>query len=192
MRLNWFAGDGVAYTRLLLPLLRQQAEVTVWVTEADRGRELEALAAVRLFRPGEVPWAEVNRADATVYHLDGDTAALARQHPGIVLLHQDAAVERALAVLTHSRAAFERHKADAHLPVVFTPSPLEHPESAAECAAAVLRLAAEAGRYQAQLLAHELAGRAAGELAAWMNAATGRPDLRHLAQAIHEVTAGAA
>jgi len=192
MRLNWFAGDGVASTRLLLPLLRQQAEVTVWITEAGRGRELAAWAPVRHFRPGEVPWAEVNRADATVYHLDADTAALARQHPGIVVLHQDGAVERALAVLTHSRAAFERLKAEACLPVVFVPSPLEQPEGAAECAAAVLRLTSEAGRYQAQLLAHELAGRAADELAAWMNAATGRPDLRQVAQAIHEVTVGAA
>jgi hypothetical protein len=192
MRLNWFTGDGVAYTRLLLPLLRQQAEVTVWLTDADRGRELEAWAPVRLFRPAEVPWAEVNRADATVYHLDADTAALGRQHPGIVVLDEDTAVERALAVLTHSRAAFERHKARACLPVVYTPSPLEQPDSAAECAAAVLRLAAEAGRYQAQLLAHELASRAAGELAAWATAATGRLDVRQVAEAIHEVTLGAA
>jgi hypothetical protein len=191
MRLNWFAGDGVAYTRLLLPLLRQQAEVTVWVTEADRGRELAALAPVRLFRPEEVQWAEVNPADATIYHLDADTAMLSRRHPGIVVLNQDATVERALAVLAHSRAAFERHKAQACFPVVLTPSPLEHPDSAAECVAAFLRLASGAGRYQVQLLAHELASRAAGELAAWMNAATGRPDLRQVAQAIHEVTVGA-
>jgi hypothetical protein len=186
MRLNWFAGDVTAYTRLLLPLLRRHAEVILWTVRGE-GPE-----PVRHFRPEAVPWDEVNRADATVYHLDAETAPLGRQHPGIVVLEQDAAVERALAVLTHSRAAFERHKAQDGRPVVYTPSPLEHPDNAAECAAALLRLAAEAGRYQAQLLAHELAGQTAGELAAWTNAMTGRLDLRHAAQAIHELTVRAA
>jgi hypothetical protein len=192
MRLNWFAGDVAEYTRLLLPLLRRQALVTLWTTRADRVRELEAWAPVRRFGPDEVPWEEVNRADVTLYHLDADTAPVSRQHPGIVVLNQDTAVEQALAVLTHNRAAFERYKAQACWPVVYVPSLLEQPSSAGECVTALLRLAAEAGRYQAQLLAHELAIRTAGELAAWTNAATGRLDVRQAAQAIHELTVAAA
>jgi hypothetical protein len=192
MRLNWFAGDVADYTRRLLPLLRQQAYVTLWTTRADGGRELEACAPVRSFRPEEVPWDEVNRADATIYHLDADTAPLCRQHPGIVVLNQDTAVERALAVLTHSRTAFERHKAQSCWPVVYALSPLEQPGSAEECVTALLRLAAEAGRYHAQLLAHDLASRTASELVAWTTAATGRLDVRQVARAIHEVTVGAA
>src|SRR5262249_13924728 len=94
MRLNWFTGDVAEYTRVVLPLLRQQAEVTLWTTRPHASPAL-AGGPVRHFRPEEVPWDEVNRADATVYLLDAVTAALGRQHPGIVVLQQDAAVERA-------------------------------------------------------------------------------------------------
>jgi hypothetical protein len=198
MRLNWFSplppdpGEGAAYTRRLLPLLQQHARVTLWTGQADWSQDLEAWAVVRRFHAEAVPWADLNGADATIYHPDAGNSEVSRRHPGIVVLHGDGVVERALAVLTHSRAAFERHRAQACCPVVYTPSPLEQPEAAEQCVAVLLRLAAATARCQTQLLAHELASRAAGELAAWTNAATAQAELRQVAQAIHDVTVGAA
>jgi hypothetical protein len=199
MRLNWFsalppvASAAADSTCRLLPLLREQAEVVLWTSQTDWSKDLEALASVRRFHPGEIPWADLNQADATVYQLDADNAEVSRDHFGIVVLHgEDAQVERALAVLVHSRTLFERHKSESRWPVVYTPSPLEQPASSEECVAALLRLVTEATRYQAQLLARELTGRVAVELGNWTTPATGQTELRQVAQAIHDLTVGSA
>jgi hypothetical protein len=193
MRLNWFsalppaAGEPAAYTERLLPLLGKQVEVTLWTSQPDWSRELEAWATVRRFQPGDVPWTDLNQADATIYQLDSENVDLSRRHPGIVVLSgDDVPVERALAVVVHDRAVFERHKAEARWPVVYAP------EGGEECVAVLRRLAGEVGRCQAQLLALELARRAAGELAGWTNPATCQAELRQVAQAIHDLTVGAA
>lgn len=99
MKLNWFsplppARTGVArYTTALLPALRRVAAVTVWTDQAVWERSVEHHAGVRRYAADRLPWAELNRADATVYHLGNDARfhasilAVSGQHPGLVVLH---------------------------------------------------------------------------------------------------------
>lgn len=99
MRLNWFsplppAMTGVAqYTRQLLPHLAARARVVLWTGQAEWDSGLEDYAEVRHYRPDQVPWPELNRADATFYHLGnnahfhGDIWLVSRRHPGFVVLH---------------------------------------------------------------------------------------------------------
>lgn len=99
MKLNWFspippAMTGVAqYTRQLLPYLAAQAEIVVWTDQSEWDSGLENYAQVRRYRPEQIPWPELNRADATFYHVGnnarfhGDIWLVSRRHPGFVVLH---------------------------------------------------------------------------------------------------------
>jgi glycosyltransferase involved in cell wall biosynthesis len=99
MRLNWFsplppAPTGIAeWTGHVLPALCAQAEVVLW-TDQEPWEAVPGVAAeVRRFRPDDVPWAEVQRADLTVYHVGNNArhhagiCQVSRRHPGVVVLH---------------------------------------------------------------------------------------------------------
>lgn len=99
MKLNWFSPvpptrSSIALdTAAVLPALARRAEVTLWVHEKRWLSELERSARVRRYDPSAMPWAEINAADATIYHLGnephyhGPIWRVNRQHPGIVILH---------------------------------------------------------------------------------------------------------
>lgn len=99
MKLNWFSPvpptpSAIAlHTAAVLPTLAKQASVTLWVHEPNWSPELEEHARVRRYDPDNVPWAEINAADVTIYHLGnhpefhGPIWQVSRQHPGIVVLH---------------------------------------------------------------------------------------------------------
>ncbi len=151
-------------------------------------------AAVRRFRPDAVPWAEVQRADLSVYHLVGDPrwcgaiGRVSREHPGVVVLYEHdpgavAATEGALGVLVHTRAGHDTLRTAAQWPLAYQPlDPSPAPESYVE---ALLRLCEEARRRRTRPVARYLAGRAAAEVglwaergAAWMSEQVARPVVR--------------
>src|ERR1700736_2084879 len=99
MKLNWFspvpptASSAALQTAAVLPSLAKHASVTLWVHDAIWSPDLDQHARVCRYDPGKMPWAEINAADATVYHLGNDAKIYGpiwqvnRQHPGIVVLH---------------------------------------------------------------------------------------------------------
>jgi glycosyltransferase involved in cell wall biosynthesis len=99
MRLNWFSPlppaetEIAQYTLRILPSLSERAELVLWTDQAEWEADLESQAEVRFFRPEEVPWSELNRADATVYHIGNNPLfhvsiwQVSRRHPGVVVLH---------------------------------------------------------------------------------------------------------
>lgn len=100
MTINWFAPTSPAQsspafgTAALLPALARRARIVVWRHEPGWPLGLEEHAQVRRYAPDAIPWAEINSADATVYHLGngvedyGPILDVSRQHPGIVVLHE--------------------------------------------------------------------------------------------------------
>ncbi len=98
MKINWFsplppAGTGVAeYAAHLLPALCDRAEVVVW-TDQERCDVLDARAEVRRYQPDQIAWADLNRADLSVYHVGnnqehhGGPWLVSRRQPGLVVLH---------------------------------------------------------------------------------------------------------
>lgn len=99
MKLNWFspvppARSAIAENLLaLLPAMAKKADITVWVHEPNWAADLEAHARVIQYKPDSLPWAEINAADMTIYHLGNHPEFHApiwrvyRQQPGIVVLH---------------------------------------------------------------------------------------------------------
>ena len=99
MRLNWFSPLPPAKTEIanhtarLLPALREQAEVTLWTDQAEWDPALERIAQVCGYEPNYLPWAELNRADATFYNIGNNAEfhlaiwQVSQQYPGIVVLH---------------------------------------------------------------------------------------------------------
>ena len=100
MKLNWFSPlppartDIANYATRLLPALARRAELVLWSDQdGDVPPPPGVPAEVRRYRPGEVPWAELNRADMTVYHLGNNNEhhgaiwQVSRRHPGAVVLH---------------------------------------------------------------------------------------------------------
>lgn len=99
MKLNWFSPLPPAQTEIahhtarLLPALVEKAEVTLWTTQAEIDPELAKLAKTRRYEPDQVPWTELNAADATIYNIGNNARfhasifSICRHHPGIVALH---------------------------------------------------------------------------------------------------------
>jgi glycosyltransferase involved in cell wall biosynthesis len=99
MRLNWFSPLPPARTGIVewaahvLPALCARAEVILWTDRQTWEPVPRVAAEVRTFRPGAVPWAEVQRADVSIYHLGNNAGhhggiwQVSRLHPGIVVLH---------------------------------------------------------------------------------------------------------
>src|SRR5947209_2122670 len=99
MKLNWFSPlppartEIAKYTARLLPVLAQRGEVTLWTDQTEWDAALEQQARVRNYRVGAVPWAEINDADVSVYHIGNNHPfhaaiwEISRRNPGIVILH---------------------------------------------------------------------------------------------------------
>lgn len=79
------------HSAALLPALSERAEVTAW-TDQESWTPLPDIP-VRRFVPEAPPFADMNRADATFFNLGNNPRfhagiySLARQSPGIVILH---------------------------------------------------------------------------------------------------------
>ncbi len=98
MKLNLFvplppAGTEIANNTVrALPAITARAEVVVW-TEQSEWDSLGVDVEVRRYNQGQNLWRELNRADATVYHIGnnhlfhGAIYEVSRQHPGLVVLH---------------------------------------------------------------------------------------------------------
>lgn len=142
MKINWFApgppdAPAVAFENTrLMPVLAKSVNVTVWVDESSWSAELERQAWNRRYHPDNMPWAEINGADATIYHFTKDTSVndpiwrVSRQHPGVVVLHdvrpqswpliQDA-LENATAVAVDTADALSVIKKATNLPAACLP-----------------------------------------------------------------------
>jgi glycosyltransferase involved in cell wall biosynthesis len=98
LRLNWFSPLPPArtaighYALLVLPALARHADVVVWTERPYWPPGLEAHATVRQWDGRS--WAELNSADATLYHIGNNARFhgwildVAGQHPGVVVLHE--------------------------------------------------------------------------------------------------------
>jgi ubiquinone/menaquinone biosynthesis C-methylase UbiE/glycosyltransferase involved in cell wall biosynthesis len=110
VRLNWFspippAKSGIAdYTQRLLPALTGAAEIVVWTEQESWDPTVEEYAAVRSYRLKEMPWAEVNRATMSIFHIGnnhrfhGPIWQVSQRHAGLVILH-DVALQQFFAGL---------------------------------------------------------------------------------------------
>ena len=99
MKINWFCPvppmpSAIAETTAtVLPALAQRVEVTLWVSQPNWASHLEQWVPVRHYDPDNLPWSDINAADATIYHIGnsaehhGPTWQVLRQQPGIVVLH---------------------------------------------------------------------------------------------------------
>lgn len=99
MKLNWFSPlppaptDIGHFTTRVLPALTARAEVTLWTDQPKWDHTLTQLADVRRYDLGSMSWADLNRADASIYNIGnnplfhGSIWQIARQHAGIVILH---------------------------------------------------------------------------------------------------------
>ena len=137
MKLNWFSpvpptpSPAALETAAVLPSLAKHATVTLWVHETTSSPDLDQHARVCRYDPSRMPWAEINAADATLYHLGNDEKIYGpirqvnRQHPGIVVLHDypvgDVTLEDATAVVVHTQAAYSLVSSYTTSPVAFVP-----------------------------------------------------------------------
>ena len=99
MKINWFSPvppmpSAIAETTAtVLPALAQRVDVTLWVNQPNWLSHLEQCVRVRHYDPDNMPWTDINAADATIYHIGnsaehhGPTWQVNRQQPGIVVLH---------------------------------------------------------------------------------------------------------
>lgn len=122
MKINWFsplpplATDIAHYTARTLPVLRARAEVIVWTDQAAWDFPGQEAVEIRRYQPGEMRWAELNRADMTVYHLGnnplhGPMWEVYERHPGIVVLHDP---------LMRDFFLWRHHQGKEDLPSLFT------------------------------------------------------------------------
>lgn len=99
MRLNWFSPLPPARTEVafyavrVLKALARRADLVLWVDQEEVAPLPGLPAEVRRYHPDHVPWAEVNRADLSIYHIGnnqdfhGAPWLVSRRHPGVVVLH---------------------------------------------------------------------------------------------------------
>ena len=99
MKINYFSPlppikSGISeVAALIIPILAQYAEVTVWTNQGAWSKDLENYANIRSYRKGETNWRELNKADFTIYHIGNnvnyhrDISVFSQQLPGMVVLH---------------------------------------------------------------------------------------------------------
>jgi len=99
MKINWFSplspskSDIAHYTARILPTLKEVAKITLWTDQTKWDPFLENYAEVRSYQLEQMPWAELNRADISIYqignhpHFHGAIWQVIQRHPGIVILH---------------------------------------------------------------------------------------------------------
>ena len=66
--------------------------MTLWTDQPDHAPELDGYARVQHCDMKRMRWADLNRADVSIYHLTGNTSVefawdVSRFHPGVVILH---------------------------------------------------------------------------------------------------------
>ena len=110
MRLNWFSPlpptkSGIAdYTQQLLPALTAAAEIVLWTDQESWDAAVEDYAEVRSYRLKKMPWAEVNRATISIFHIGnnhrfhGPIWQVSQRHAGLIVLH-DVALQQFFAGL---------------------------------------------------------------------------------------------
>jgi ubiquinone/menaquinone biosynthesis C-methylase UbiE/glycosyltransferase involved in cell wall biosynthesis len=110
VRLNWFSPlppvkSGIAdYTQRLLPALTAAAEIVLWTDQESWDPAVEDYAKVRSYRLQEMPWAEVNGATMSIFHIGnnhrfhGPIWQVSQRHAGLVILH-DVALQQFFAGL---------------------------------------------------------------------------------------------
>jgi glycosyltransferase involved in cell wall biosynthesis len=110
VRLNWFsplppAKSGIAdYTKQLLPSLAKAADIALWTDQEQWDSALEDYAEVHPYRLKEMPWAEVNRATMSIFHIGnnhrfhGSIWQVSQHHVGLMVLH-DVALQQLFAGL---------------------------------------------------------------------------------------------
>ena len=99
MKINYFSPlppikSGISeVAALIIPILAQYAEVTVWTNQGTWSKDLENCANIRSYRKGEINWREMNKVDFTIYHIGNnvnyhhDISVFSQQLPGMVVLH---------------------------------------------------------------------------------------------------------
>jgi glycosyltransferase involved in cell wall biosynthesis len=99
MKLNWFSPlppaktDIAHYTLRILSALKAHADVTLWTDQTKWDSAINDIAEVRRYQVERMPWAEINRADMSVYNIGnnpifhGSIWEVSQRHPGIVVLH---------------------------------------------------------------------------------------------------------
>lgn len=99
MKINWFSPvppaktDIAHYTKRILPALTAQAEIKFWSTEKECDNEFKEHADVYHYSMKDVPWAQINAGDVSIYHIGNNVNfhssiwEVSRLHPGIVVLH---------------------------------------------------------------------------------------------------------
>ena len=81
--------------RRCLPALCARAEVVLWTDQAHWDLPPGLTVPVRTFQSDAVPWAEVQCADLSIYHLANESRChrgilqVSRHHPGVVVLHDN-------------------------------------------------------------------------------------------------------
>lgn len=99
MKINIFTplppakSDIANFSIKLLPHLQAHAEVKFWTSQKTWDRAINKVVDVGTYDPMDVSWAELHRADATVYNIGNnmlyhsDIWEVSRKLPGIVILH---------------------------------------------------------------------------------------------------------
>ena len=99
MKLNWFSPlppastDIAHYTTRVIRALVSRAEVTLWTDQSEWDADLNNYTEVRRYHLQQMPWEELNRGDASIYHIGnnplfhGTIWQVSRQHSGVIVLH---------------------------------------------------------------------------------------------------------
>ncbi|HEV8130815.1 MAG TPA: glycosyltransferase [Acidobacteriota bacterium] len=121
MKLNWFsplppARTEIAnYTLRLLPLLSRQAHLTLWTDQNEWEEQLENYGEVRRYRLEQMPWADVNRGDVSIFHIGNNIEFhesiwwVSRCHAGLMILHDVCLVYLFNGLYTAQRSALEAY-----------------------------------------------------------------------------------
>lgn len=114
MKLNWFSPlppaktDVAHYTMRILPELQERAKITLWTDQSEWDPRIKQYADIRRYTSQRVPWRDLHFADVTFFnignnpHYHGSILEIARQYPGIVILH-DLALQECIASLYRNR-----------------------------------------------------------------------------------------
>jgi glycosyltransferase involved in cell wall biosynthesis len=99
MRIHWFSPlppartEIAQYTARIVPALCAGRELVLWTHQAEWHPGLESQAEVRRFDPGNLPWDQLDRADATFFHIGNSSQfhraiwQVCQEYPGIAILH---------------------------------------------------------------------------------------------------------
>src|SRR5262245_36872715 len=93
---------------MLLPALARHADVTLWTDRPTWDADCEAHAEVRTYDADAPPWADLSRADMTLYHVGNEPKLhdgilrVSHRQPGVVVLH-DFSLFHLIAIVSQQR-----------------------------------------------------------------------------------------